>query len=89
MDYGSSDGATLPTYASPVLLAYKDFVVRERTSLQLRGEFFNVFNQSQWSTINTAAKFNQTTGQQINTLFGTATADRGPRVIQVALRLTF
>ena len=28
-------------------------------------------------------------GQQINTLFGTATADRGPRVIQVALRFTF
>jgi len=71
------------------LSAFKNFIVRERTSLQLRTEFFNAFNHSQWSTINTAAKFNNTTGAQINTLFGTATADRGPRVIQVALRLNF
>jgi hypothetical protein len=71
------------------LAAFKNFIVRERTSLQIRTEFFNALNHAQWSTINTAAKFNNTTGAQINTLFGTATADRGPRVIQMALRLTF
>jgi hypothetical protein len=70
------------------LATFKNFVIRERTSLQLRTEFFNAFNHPQWSTINSAAKFNSA-GQQINTLFGEATADRGPRVIQVALRLSF
>ena len=70
------------------LSGFKNFVIRERMSLQLRGEFYNAFNHAQWSTINTAAKFNAA-GQQINTLFGTATADRGPRVIQVAMRVTF
>jgi hypothetical protein len=70
------------------LAAFKNFVILEKTSLQLRTEFFNAFNHTQWSTINAAAKFNSA-GQQINTLFGTATADRGPRVIQVALRFTF
>jgi hypothetical protein len=70
------------------LAAFKNFVIRERTSLQLRTEFFNAFNHAQWSTINSAAKFNAT-GQQINALFGEATADRGPRVIQVALRVSF
>jgi hypothetical protein len=70
------------------LAAFKNFIVREKASLQLRGEFFNAFNHPQWSTINSAAKFNSA-GQQINTLFGEATADRGPRVIQVALRVSF
>ena len=70
------------------LAAFKNFIVRERASLQIRTEFFNAFNHAQWSTINSAAKFNAA-GQQINTLFGEATADRGPRVIQVALRVSF
>jgi len=70
------------------LAAFKNFIVRERASLQTRTEFFNAFNHAQWSTINSAAKFNAA-GQQINTLFGEATADRGPRVIQVALRVSF
>jgi hypothetical protein len=70
------------------LATFKNFVFRERTQFQLRGEFYNAFNHVQWSTINSAAKFNAA-GQQINTLFGTATADRGPRVIQLALRFSF
>ena len=70
------------------LATFKNFVIREKTTLQLRGEFYNAFNHVQWSTINTAAKFNAT-GQQTNALFGEATADRGPRVIQLALRIGF
>jgi hypothetical protein len=70
------------------LATFKNFVIRERTQFQIRGEFYNAFNHVQWSTINSAAKFNSA-GQQINTLFGTATADRGPRVIQLALRVSF
>lgn len=70
------------------LSGFKNFVIREKFQFQLRGEFYNVFNHTQFSTINTAAKFNAA-GQQINTLFGQATADRGPRVIQLALRVAF
>lgn len=70
------------------LSAFKNFTVRERFVVQLRGEFYNAFNHAQWATINTAARFDAT-GKQINTLFGTATADRGPRLIQIALRVNF
>jgi hypothetical protein len=70
------------------LAAFKNFVFREKLTFQLRGEFYNAFNHVQWSTINSAAKFNAS-GQQINTLFGEATADRGPRLIQVAMRVSF
>jgi hypothetical protein len=70
------------------LAAFKNFPIHDRGAIQLRGEFYNAFNHPQWMTINSAAKFNSA-GQQINTLFGQATADRGPRVIQVALRVSF
>jgi len=70
------------------LATFKNFVVREKTTIQLRTEFYNAFNHAQWSTINAAAKFNAT-GGQVNTLFGEATADRGPRVIQIAMRVSF
>jgi hypothetical protein len=70
------------------LATFKNFVFREKFTFQLRGEFYNAFNHVQWSTINSAAKFNAA-GQQINTLFGEATADRGPRLIQLALRVSF
>ncbi len=70
------------------LAAFKNFVVREKATLQLRGEFYNAFNHAQWSTVNSAAQFNAA-GQQVNALFGQVTADRGPRVIQFALRISF
>jgi len=38
--------------------------------------------------VNAAAKFDANLNQ-INTLFGKVTADRGPRVIQLALRVGF
>ena len=71
------------------LAAFKNFVVRERLTFQFRGEFYNAFNHAQWSSINTSAQFNPATGQQVNALFGTATGDRGPRVIQFAIRASF
>src|SRR5205823_6778562 len=72
------------------LAAFKDFAVaRERVKLQLRGEFYNAFNHTQWSSLDTTARFDLPTGRQTNTLFGTATGDRGARVIQLALRVSF
>ena len=68
--------------------AFKRFILREKVTTVLRGEFYNAFNHAQWSTINTSAQFNPA-GLQVNSLFGRATADRGPRVVQLALRVDF
>jgi hypothetical protein len=71
------------------LATFKDFaVVHEHVKIQLRGEFYNAFNHPQWSSIDNTARFDAQ-GKQINALFGTATGDRGARVIQLALRVSF
>jgi hypothetical protein len=55
----------------------------------LRWEAYNAFNHTQYSGINTAAKFDLTTGAQVNSLFGQVTSTRAPRVMQGSLRFTF
>jgi len=70
------------------LSAFKNFRIREKGQIQFRGEFYNTFNHAQWSGVNAAAKFDNNLNQ-INTLFGQVTSDRGPRVIQFALRVGF
>jgi hypothetical protein len=70
------------------LAVFRTIPIREKTSFQLRGEFYNAFNHPQWSGVNTAAKFDNNLNQ-INTLFGQVTSSRGPRVIQLALRVAF
>jgi hypothetical protein len=71
------------------LSVFKKFSVFERAKVDLRGELYNVFNHTQWSGINASAVFNTATGAQTNSLFGQATSDRGPRVVQLALRVDF
>jgi hypothetical protein len=58
----------------------KKFQLRESVSLQFRGEFFNLFNHSQFSGVGTS--FGSGT-------FGQVTSARNARVSQLALRLTF
>jgi hypothetical protein len=68
---------------------FKNFPLRaEKRILQFRAEFYNAFNHVQYSSVNTAARFD-TTGKQTNTQFGQVTATRSPRVIQLALSLRF
>jgi len=71
------------------LSAFKEIAIHEKVKVELRGEFYNAFNHTQWSGINASPQFNPSTGAQTNALFGQATSDRGPRVIQIALRTTF
>jgi hypothetical protein len=61
---------------------------RERVKLQLRGEFYNAFNHTQFTNWNTNATFDAQ-GNQANALFGQATAAAPARRIQLALRLSF
>jgi hypothetical protein len=67
----------------------KNIPIKEKVTTQLRFDMFNAFNHTQFSSVNTSATFNPTTGQQVNTAFGQLNGDSGPRIIQVALRLSF
>jgi len=63
-------------------------LLRERLKMQIRGEFYNAFNHTQFTSWNTTATFDAQ-GNQANALFGQATAAAPARRIQLALRLTF
>ena len=64
-------------------------ITKERVAGQLRCEMYNAWNHPSFSSVNTSANFNPATGAQSNTAFGQLTADRMPRIIQVALRISF
>lgn len=68
----------------------KRFPVKgEGRYFQLRWEAYNAFNHTQYAGINTSARFDLTTGAQVNSLFGQVTSTRTPRVMQGSLRFTF
>ena len=71
-----------------VSLVKKISLGAEKRTLQLRGEFFNTFNHTQFSGVDTTAQFNPA-GQQVNTRFGALIAANAARVIQVAMRISF
>jgi len=60
----------------------------EQRYFQLRGEFYNAWNHTQFNSYDTTARFNPA-GQQINANFGALTGTRDPRKIQLSLRLMF
>ena len=64
-------------------------VYRDAAKLDIRAEAFNIFNHTQWAGISASPVFNTATGAQTSTTFGQANSDRGPRVIQLALRFAF
>jgi hypothetical protein len=66
----------------------KSFPVREPVRLQFRAEFYNAFNHTQFSNIDTTARFDAQ-GRQVNARFGEFTGARPARIIQFALRLSF
>jgi hypothetical protein len=57
--------------------------------LQYRLEMYNAFNHTQFSTVDTTARFDLTTGAQVNTLFGSYTGAREARRIVMGLKLNF
>lgn len=60
----------------------------EGRNLEFRWETYNIFNHTQFSNMNINATFNAV-GAQTNAAFGQATANRPPRIMQVALRIRF
>jgi hypothetical protein len=67
----------------------KNFRFAERANAQFRWELYNIFNHPSFYQLNTTAQFNPATGAQSNGAFGQLTNTLTPRVMQLALRLTF
>jgi hypothetical protein len=57
--------------------------------LQYRLEMYNAFNHTQFLAVDTTARFDLTTGAQVNPLFGSVTAARDARRIVMGLKLNF
>lgn len=68
---------------------FKNFRLPEKVNLQFRAELYNAFNHTQFATLDTAARFDAATGEQINTRLGEFLTARRPRLIQFALKLQF
>jgi hypothetical protein len=66
----------------------KKFPVGEARYFQLRWEAYNAFNHTQYSGVDTTARFNPA-GDQVNARFGQVTSTRSPRVMQGSLRFSF
>jgi hypothetical protein len=60
----------------------KQFQIHEKMNIQLRGEAFNVFNHTNFNTINLTWTPNSTT-------FGHATGAGDPRIIELMARFNF
>jgi hypothetical protein len=73
------------------LTLFKNFPIREAIRLQFRWELYNAFNQTQFSAIDTGARFDPRApgSPQVNARFGEFTAARNPRIMQFALRFYF
>jgi hypothetical protein len=71
------------------ITVFKNFPVKgEASGLQFRWEFYNIFNHTQFSGIDTAATFDAT-GKQTKATFGQANGSRAARVMQCSLRFRF
>ena len=67
---------------------FKNFPIREPMRLQFRLEMYNAFNHTQFSGVDTTARFD-TTGAQVSTTFGQYTSSRLPRQMQMSLKFNF
>ena len=71
---------------------FKNTRINEKVNIQLRFETFNVFNHTQWDTINTsinAPNPGATLTQATRGNAGQVTATRDPRNIQIGMKLLF
>ena len=60
----------------------------EARHFQFRTELYNAFNHTQFSGVDSTARFDPQ-GNQVNARFGQVTGARGARVMQMSLRITF
>lgn len=70
------------------IAVFKTIAVREPFRVQFRSEFYNAFNHTQFSGLDTTARFDAA-GNQVNARLAEFTSARNPRQIQFALRVMF
>ena len=73
-------GITLPGFQRWDIALYKGFKFGEKANLQFRAESFNTFNHTNLDTINASL---------VSSLYGQVTGTRDPRLLQLALKMTF
>ena len=69
-----------PGYQNWDMSAMKNFHFTESRYLQLRGEFFNIFNHTNFASLSAT---------RLAATYGQITATRDPRIVQLALKLYF
>ena len=67
---------------------FKNVVVKERLRVQFRLETYNTFHHTQFSGLDTTARFDAQ-GNQESARFGQAISTRNPRRLQLGLELSF
>jgi hypothetical protein len=70
------------------LTLFKNFKICERVNLRFQAEAYKVFNHTQFSGVGTSAQWDQS-GAQVTSNFGKVTSALDPRIMQLALRLSF
>jgi hypothetical protein len=86
--YGTFGDETIGNIRGPGEVSFnialdKQFQIHERFNIQLRGEAFNVFNHTNFSTLNL------TWNSPTSTTFGHATGALDPRIIELMARFNF
>jgi len=70
------------------LSLFKNFPIKEALRIQFRWELYNAFNHTQFSGLDSSARFDAL-GNQVNAQFGQFTSARAARIMQFGIRLTF
>jgi hypothetical protein len=79
----------LPGFNNHDLSLFKDIKLKGKQTFQFRWEIYNLFNHTQFQSVNTSAVFNPTTGAQTNSNFGKVTSARAERRMQLGIRYSF
>lgn len=90
-DFGNApkDVFRLPGTANWDISFFKTIpMFSEKKSLQIRWEMYNAFNHTQFTAVDSTARFDAN-GAQVNTRFGEVTGTRAPRRMQASLRFRF
>jgi hypothetical protein len=89
-DFGNS--SRLPVRGPGInnwdLTLFKNVPIRNRSTVQLRWEVYNLFNHTQWLDVDRVARFDAA-GNQVNTRFGQVITARSPRIMQGSVRFIF
>jgi hypothetical protein len=67
---------------------FKNIGLGARRTLQLRWEAYNVFNHTQFNSVDLSPRFDAQ-GNQTNASFGRVTSTRAPRTMQGSVRFSF